>query len=962
MFQTSAMADTNALLFNKGINTTNNDYQSDSLKTKGMTKSVTSNTNKNSDNENAKISSLNENVVGYNQSGTLIEMSSSYVHPGDLVNINVNSSEVNNFVYTNGFTYSVQAQDGEKPYDVTTAIPLNNGSVANNSVTNFQQTWENQQLAGQISYNSTSYSKLYGVSVQNIVHTPVNPTSEKITWQTIGNTTSILRFGTSTTLSTYTEKSIPNFRNDHTLYLTTLLPNTTYYYQVLGLDYFGRTINSSINSFTTSIDSVNVVITSPVEFLGTTSTETTIKFTTNVRTDVSILWGYTRDEVNSGNTYAYVIDNNNTDHSFTFNGRNPGTEYFFKINITETTNATNTKIYDNSGLYYSFITSQNVYTLTNFVPTINTTTSEATVTFSTNTSLKASLIYSIDPNFVSYEALPFDIANETHTFTFAINRAIFYYMKINITFNDVNYYVSVSSVISIQIESPFVYYTITKDLNTKDANQDIHSAYFSLNLEIPKYPAVLGLYQFSLTLNRTLNQITQTVSSYVLGTVTFIVNDTLLFTPTKSVIQRGTFTNVTGSFPLWMNNTNTIYSPTDNVAFIGSVAYSTSPSTPIDRKYFSASGVVNLYFNGEKISSGETEVRDLPELATAVNQLNLNGSIFTGLNENTTKVINVNIPAKDIYGNLVVEMAITFKHQIGLQWVSHDYLQNSNLTNPLDVKYRLGVLKSTGESSYSLTTTDLVGSATILPYQYENIEQTYSSGNVTNFIAIPGSELNIVLSVKHNSVAQSIFEFERQNYTWFWFRQTLESSLETGNYQVNLLWTGKDSSSRANVSTLISLYDSNPVQFSYTFSLDVSFTVKDLTANITLKPGQKQTLRFKIIVPLTKIAWDQDLEAKVDGNPALFDSLTGEYRYNITAGSTDGTTSLTVELGKLSDKLDSNNKLTFIVNSTEKTTMSINTQSQFDVDISLTGFAFIGFSIVGSVLYIGYILITGRKK
>ena len=248
---------------------------------------------------------------------------------------------------------------------------------------------------------------------------------------------------------------------------------------------------------------------------------------------------------------------------------------------------------------------------------------------------------------------------------------------------------------------------------------------------------------------------------------------------------------------------------------------------------------------------------------------------------------------------------------------------------------------------------------------------TYTSfTNVSNQINLPGQNIHLNLSVTLNNQPQNIFEFSRLGYTWFWYRSTLDSSLQKGNYTVQLLWTGLDGSSRGIVAEGNSVYSSNPIEFSNWFTLGVSFTIKDLTANMTVLPGSIVTLRFKAIVPSTGIAWDQDLSISLvsTNTKCTFDTVTGEYRVTVTAPTLSKSENQQIETLHVTGSVPfANNTLTYFVSSNPVISSNTGsgkaiTISDVNVHVSLIGFGYIGLALVGTAVYAASIIYFIRRK
>ena len=342
----------------------------------------------------------------------------------------------------------------------------------------------------------------------------------------------------------------------------------------------------------------------------------------------------------------------------------------------------------------------------------------------------------------------------------------------------------------------------------------------------------------------------------------------------------------------------------------------------------------------------------------------INKSLITNYNANFDNIISVSIPAMDVYGNVSIDLGLVMPHS-GIT----SFTQVQKDIKTLNVKYRLEVTKSTGESSYVLTSSNFVGSATIYPLQYVNIESTYPNTNVSNFLKIPGQAIHLNLSVTLKGVEQNIFDLTRQNYTWYWIRNSLDSSLQIGSYAIKLLWTGLDGSARSVVATSGTVYNSVPTEFSKSLELTVSYTIEDLTTNITVLSGQKVTLKFKVVVPSTGVAWDRDLNVETtSGDQSAYNPVGGEYSVTITAPALSSSNSQveTVTLQSNSATFI-NSTLTYMVvsklsTSTQTAAHAPLTDSKVNVHISLIGIGYIAIAIVAVVVYAGGVFYFMRRK
>ena len=630
--QTPAIASNNAVLINNGPNTKSTDYQSDSQFSSGTKASVSNNIGKTNLNENAQVTSVTDNVVTYNTSGSLIEMNKSFVNPGQYINISVQTPLINNFRFNNSFTYSLKSPIGQEPFN-SSAIYLTNTSLGNVPLST---TWEGQNLTGQLIYNSSSFSQYYGVKILNVGNSSYSLTTEKVMWDTKGFTTTKISYSStdSTSLpsscsSTCITKEITTFNTSHTMFLTMLLPNTTYYYRLYGVDIFGREINSSIFSFKTPVASAGIpYFTSDVGLSVTNSSIKDVTFSPpNIASDYVIYF----------NTKRSLVDTSVPSSPGSFPLLKSGTQYFFKIVLRNAGNSALNTTYDNGGMFYSFFTQQSAFTLTvtglTNAGTYNTTTFQKTIQFATDIETNASVIYSPDPNFITnVQQTPFDNQSLSHQFILNVTSGLKYYIKLNIT-DGTNYYAIINSnSVKYNPTLPFTisklsthqvpFYSFTAPVNS---TQDIETSYFMFILEIPTYPAVLGHWQLTVSLNQTpvLKSDISTVSKNAFNSLfptysTFLVNDSIEFTPRISLIQRGTVVNGTGYYPLWKTDANNgVFSPTDNLTFIGTLKYSTSTQSinvsDWGTNYVSLA-YANLVYNGNKISSGITQVISVSNL------------------------------------------------------------------------------------------------------------------------------------------------------------------------------------------------------------------------------------------------------------------------------------------------------------------------------------------------------------
>jgi uncharacterized protein (TIGR02145 family) len=185
-----------------------------------------------------------------------------------------------------------------------------------------------------------------------------NPTSVTIAWTTNENANSLIDFGETTSYSNTQGDSLAS-TTSHSVTLTSLTPDTTYYYQVKSQDSSGnlQVDNNSGSSYSFTTDSAadpgdtTAPTISSISVDSTTSTTATISWTTNEDSDSIV--GFSQDE-------SYTQEQGSTtltqSHSLTLTGLTPETTYYFQVksrdangNLATETDATTQTFTTDSG-------------------------------------------------------------------------------------------------------------------------------------------------------------------------------------------------------------------------------------------------------------------------------------------------------------------------------------------------------------------------------------------------------------------------------------------------------------------------------------------------------------------------------------------------------------------------------------------------------------------------------------
>jgi len=213
--------------------------------------------------------------------------------------------------------------------------------------------------------------------VSNVQTTNVTGNSATITWDTDESADSAVNYGETTALgSTETDASLVT---SHSIDLTGLSPNTTYYYEVQSTDVANNTAtddNSGAYYSFTTLDTVAPVI-SNIQSTNITGNSATITWSTDENADSVVNYGETT-ALGSTESDAGLIPS----HSIDLMGLTPNTTYYYEVQSTDSAN--NTATDDNGGAYYTFTTLDTVAPVISNVQTSDITGTTATVSWDTD--------------------------------------------------------------------------------------------------------------------------------------------------------------------------------------------------------------------------------------------------------------------------------------------------------------------------------------------------------------------------------------------------------------------------------------------------------------------------------------------------------------------------------------------------------------------------------------------------
>jgi hypothetical protein len=168
------------------------------------------------------------------------------------------------------------------------------------------------------------------LAISNTETTSVSTSTARIAWQTNKDADAQVQYGTTNTYGTFSPLGVVG--SSHTISLSSLTPNTKYYYRAISKTTSGETAYSPAETFTTL--AVQVVPTYPTisnVTVSTTTSSATASWMTSKPAMSDIQYGTTTSYGSSiGKSQTF-----DTNHNRTLSNLAPGTTYHFRIAMTD---------------------------------------------------------------------------------------------------------------------------------------------------------------------------------------------------------------------------------------------------------------------------------------------------------------------------------------------------------------------------------------------------------------------------------------------------------------------------------------------------------------------------------------------------------------------------------------------------------------------------------------------------
>ncbi|MBU1110960.1 fibronectin type III domain-containing protein [Patescibacteria group bacterium] len=341
-----------------------------------------------------------DNIVAY---GTATS-SLSYMAGSNASSTTAHTVSLSNL--TPGTTYYYQVQSRDSSGNIT--IDDNGGSF----------------------YSFTATADVTPPVISNVEVPVIDQSSATITWTTDEAAKSQVEYSLNSDLSSSaTTTEITDLRQEHSVIISSLTTETTYYYRAISRDASSNPGYSSIQSFTTDSaaggDVTAPTIISGPTVSGITLTSAIISWTTNESASSIVDYGIS----GSLGSIAGSASVSGTSHSVTLSNLSGGTKYYYQVRSFDA--AGNTVIGKNGANYYDFTTlADTTGPVISGVAASTVSDTSATITWNTDELSTSQVVYGVSTTYGSQTTEDSTLTYQ-HSVTIAgLERETTYYYKV----------------------------------------------------------------------------------------------------------------------------------------------------------------------------------------------------------------------------------------------------------------------------------------------------------------------------------------------------------------------------------------------------------------------------------------------------------------------------------------------------------------------------------------------------
>jgi hypothetical protein len=246
-------------------------------------------------------------------------------------------------------------------------------------------------------YSFTTTADTVPPTISDVTVAVVDRNSATITWTTNEPATSQVEYSLNSDLSSsLLTTEITDLRQQHSVVISNLTANTTYYYRAISKDAAGNQATSTISSFTTAQEKEDITppTISNVSVSNITTNSATITWTTDENSNSIVDYGTSESlGLMAGNVGELV-----TSHSVTLTGLSVGTTYYFQVRSQDASGNMTTD--NNSGNYYTFTTkTDSTPPIISNVNVAVVSDNSAAITWTTDEESTSQVVYGLDINY-----------------------------------------------------------------------------------------------------------------------------------------------------------------------------------------------------------------------------------------------------------------------------------------------------------------------------------------------------------------------------------------------------------------------------------------------------------------------------------------------------------------------------------------------------------------------------------